>query len=1567
MRFKLLSLLIIFFGLLLAIPVKADTSTRGCETNTMKNGEYCNWAEGKSWNTSNTTVCAVESTTPCPANPSNGTYNFSCNVNSCVLSCNSGYVNCSGTCTAIGSAPNCTNYNTCSGTCTTCAPGYTLSGGTCSAATLKLGSTSVGQSSLLQAGADALAYISGNKMGIGNSNPSANLHINASTDTEGLRIITSNYSPFIIRNAADTADLFRIDQDGNITSLGEITGSNNYWKLNGSDLYASSTSWNLGIGTTDPGAKLQISGGSADWNETTPGTTKGSLHLDPNNSATHFGNAITFASSDNSNAQAGIYVRGDGGYGTKMYLATTDSYATGARTRMMIDYNGNVGIAANSPSQKLTIGGNVLINSGNMMYFRDTSTYINEGSGLNIVAGNTRSLNLAGGTGTDMTISSSGNVGIGITNPTSKLDVVGAINSNSTVNGISLCIAGDCKASWDEAGGNAWQLDGNTVGQDSSLGTSDNYSLIFKTNNAERARITNSGNLALGTATTGTRLHVESPAGAVAFFKSTLNGGSYSGYIGNGQTFTGEEFGLYYALNDTRLATYDLTNNLSIYGGHLSTDPGIVINASGNVGVNTTNPTAKLEVNGTFKVTGSLNSVVLDRLSGTGNRIVMADASGSLYATSSAAATGLPDGSSGQTLRHNGTSWVANSVLFNNGTNVGIGLTSPSQKLTVNGNILASGGTVSAVNFHDANGIYNVNLGGGNGRGLAAGYSGGSYGGIGYNIRHTTTSAQYIAPGADTVSYLLFTGGGFRFYGAPVGTAGRTVSLSELMYISPAGNVGIGITPSYKLHVNGTALFTQPVTVGAPTADAHAATKSYVDATIPTMIPDQLWSGTLNGNIWNGNSGVGNVGVGTTAPAGKLEIKQAMSDYTNSFTAPHLKLGTTNTVDNTGFVGITFDASTSPNYGWSIGAVRSTNGIADFVWKNHQNSATGNELLRITSTGSVGIGTTSPTQKLDINGSVRIATGNILYLGAARLYESTDLYIRSGSSIINYQGSGGGAGYHNFNNGQFYINSSGNVGVGLTNPAVKLDVAGGMNLTDRQYTLSGNVRTFENVAQYYNGSTPTTGTIAVTIANTPNIMLEAEIVIQGYQGLTTCRVRGYTYTGSTTWHMPAATCLGSGTDGKYTVRFAKRISDNARVILIGNTSSNWGNYIHAAVTRVTFGYPGSGDSIGNWSIAVITDESPYTSITDVDENIGFSATNPIFFGNVGIGITNPGTRLTVVGSGSYSIDASNYRIGGVATPTANTDAANKAYVDSAIPTIPAQLWSGTLNGNIWNGSAGAGNVGVGTNSPSAKLDIAGDVNLANYAVTTAGSVNRGYYVYKSGTTAYGMKLQYTNGEYGTMIFASNQANRFVGFGKVGTALEDDDMIEYMRVDLDYGNVGIGTTNPGSKLHVVGNANITSTLTMGGDINMANNNITAINKLTVNTIDPLYNIKGVNYSTFAPSMVGGVKEEYVGLVKIDQRLKTGEYEKIIDFNQVAEGSDLWVWHKTIDFSPDKVQVIITPIAQFANTYYFIEDDKLVLRADKEVEVSYRLTGNRHDWQEWPTRALDQTEKAGFIID
>jgi len=51
----------------------------------------------------------------------------------------------------------------------------------------------------------------------------------------------------------------------------------------------------------------------------------------------------------------------------------------------------------------------------------------------------------------------------------------------------------------------------------------------------------------------------------------------------------------------------------------------------------------------------------------------------------------LISGSSGQTIRHNGTAWIANSLLYNNGTNVGINTTSPSDKLHINGNLRFDG------------------------------------------------------------------------------------------------------------------------------------------------------------------------------------------------------------------------------------------------------------------------------------------------------------------------------------------------------------------------------------------------------------------------------------------------------------------------------------------------------------------------------------------------------------------------------------------------------------------------------------------------------------------------------------------------------------------------------------------------------------------------------------------------------------------------------------------------------------------------------------------------------------
>ncbi len=106
------------------------------------------------------------------------------------------------------------------------------------------------------------------------------------------------------------------------------------------------------MNTGDPGAQLHVLGkvkidqGQV-WDATTQGLATGSIHLDPNSNTNHTGSAITFGASDHRNgtvADAGIYIRSDGAYGTNMFLSTTDSYAVGSKTSMSIDHYGNVNV-----------------------------------------------------------------------------------------------------------------------------------------------------------------------------------------------------------------------------------------------------------------------------------------------------------------------------------------------------------------------------------------------------------------------------------------------------------------------------------------------------------------------------------------------------------------------------------------------------------------------------------------------------------------------------------------------------------------------------------------------------------------------------------------------------------------------------------------------------------------------------------------------------------------------------------------------------------------------------------------------------------------------------------------------------------------------------------------------------------------------------------------------------------------------------------------------------------------------------------------------------------------------
>jgi hypothetical protein len=153
--------------------------------------------------------------------------------------------------------------------------------------------------------------------------------------------------------------------------------------------------------------------------------------------------------------------------------------------------------------------------------------------------------------------------------------------------------------------------------------------------------------------------------------------------------------------------------------------------------------------------------------------------------------------------------------------------------------------------------------------------------------------------------------------------------------------------------------------------------------------------------------------------------------------------------------------------------------------------------------------------------------------------------------------------------------------------------------------------------------------------------------------------------------------------------------------------------------------------------------------------------------------------------------------------------------------------------------------------------------------------------------------------------------------------------------------------------------------MSGDLDMDGHKIVGVNKLTVTTIDPLYDIDGVKYSTYAPSVVGGVKEEYIGRGEIRQCGK--DYcSWRLDFSSQEKGSDLWVWRQIIDFQPENVDVLMTAYGRPASLSYEIEDNQIIFYADRPTKFSYRLVGSRFDWRKWPTLAVDQSEEAGLII-
>ena len=820
------------------------------------------------------------------------------------------------------------------------------------------------------------------------------------------------------------------------------------------------------------------------------------------------------------------------------------------------------------------------------------------------------------------------------------------------------------------------------------------------------------------------------------------------------------------------------TTNVSDGDFFVDTDTLYVDASENRVGIGTTSPERELTVSGRARIWNSASSKYIEAFGGNSANFIDSH-NNSLY------------------LRYDGDS--TKSIILNSAGNVGLGGV-PSSKLQV--------GTGDADDFVKV--YYN------DGTNLDIHGYGIEFNRLNAYLRATTDGNKNLSIGTNTRNWNrlnFYSSDDFLFY------SGST----ELVRVTSDGDVGIGTTdPAEKLHVdagniqltNGNyIIFDGPVPKTTKMRSYYDGSQTHLAMTV------------ANTNVLDLRAD-GKVGIGTDSPAAKLDIfgdnsSNAFNIIQGGEAAFRFSTYIEPTTVNTPVFRQGLYYNTTENA--TIAYCRGSSSVGGFLTFQ---TNTGIERMRLASNGRLGIGVTSPTSKLDVNGDVTI-THKLIHAG------DTNTYLA-------------------FETDTFRMFAAGEEMIKFNSSKVTINEAAGNN--DLQ--VKGN--TIDNLV-YVDGSADKVG--IGTNSPTETLEVTGDIFING--GPAGGRSLALKRTGAgQTWKLVQGHTatdyleILEGSDTRFLIK-------NGGNVGIGTNNPDSELHIHknsagsvSAISQSTLVV--ENNSANAISMLTPNNTTSYLVFGDPDDNqrgyLSYTHTDDTMRFKVG-----GGERMFITGNGNISIGTT-----AVAPHKLNVNGTISRLNSTNIQVINLQATSD--HGQVAINNAGGtekvllnsngdsylngGDVGIGTATPDAKLHVEGSMQVkgdSSWAGTDsqAGAIfmdTAGRGLLGAFSTSYARPLITANSNYieigsagtsliyGSKIYAGS-ASSTVGthnFYTSGTNLR-------MHIAKN-GNVGIGLNDPDTLLEVAGVIKSSSTSRVQADVlNNSANSANIIYRSSTDTI------------------------------------------------------------------------------------------------------------------------------------